>query len=139
MEIIQQPGIKDGRRYIADFKTTSVIHQNTVAWQLSVYTYLYDKENYENTTIQCFHFKNGELNIVELSKVPVNEVEKLISCYVNETEFTENDDVIPLYLSTELNELETALVKFEKEIADYKAKEKEILDKIKKELDKEEK
>ena len=63
--------------YVGDFKTTSVLHKKSVAWQLSLYAYLggliVDK-------FLAFHFTKEGLKLVEINAIPVEEVVKLIEC-----------------------------------------------------------
>lgn len=75
--------------HIADFKTTSVLHIDSVTWQLSLYAYLFLAE--ENTLelwneikIDAFHFtKDEQLNVVSLKLKPLKEVERLLECERN--------------------------------------------------------
>ena len=122
---------KEGYTYIGDFKTTYSLNTHAVSWQLSIYAYLYDKENYENTKIQCFHFTKDRLDVIELKLIAKSEVERLFESYINNTDFIEGDDVIPLALSAELNKLETAIVNYELELKRKKEEEKALLEKIK--------
>ena len=64
---------------IADIKTTYQLHLESVSWQLSIYAYLTG-----NLTIkkgQAFHFnKEGQLNVVDISLKPYEEIEELMEC-----------------------------------------------------------
>lgn len=62
---------------IADIKTTATLHTEAVAWQLSIYNYL---DGWSVKTAQAFHFdKDGNLNVVDISLKPKEEVEKLFA------------------------------------------------------------
>ena len=64
---------------IADIKTTSVLHKESLSWQLSIYAYLYGDKNIKKG--YAFHFdNNSQLHIVEIPLKPIEEVEKLIEC-----------------------------------------------------------
>ena len=99
--------------YIADIKTTSVIHKEAVSWQLSIYLYLYLNENgaseenekqYNETLGACYHFKkDSTLEIVHIPLKSYEDVERLIDCERKGIEFKyELDDV-----ETELDRLVT--------------------------------
>lgn len=84
---------------IADIKTTSQVHKQSVSWQLSIYLYLYDKEHYENYKGQVFWFnKNHKLEVIDSPLQPLGEVEALIECERNNEIYTpvvlSNDDVV---------------------------------------------
>lgn len=101
--------------YIADIKTTSVIHKDAVSWQLSIYLYLYlhynceadeeaTKKQYYETFGACYHFKkDSTLEIVHIPLKSYEDVERLIDCERKGIEFKyELDDV-----ETELDRLVT--------------------------------
>ena len=72
---------------IADIKTTSQIHKESVSWQLSIYLYLYmygikKGFKWEEWKGYVYHFdsKNGNLNVVEIPLKHLEDVAKLIEC-----------------------------------------------------------
>ena len=100
---------------IADIKTTSVLHKDAVAWQLSIYNAL---DGYPATRGQAFHFDgDGNLKVVEIALKPKEEVERLFEC--------ERKGII--YTSpTVANEYQIeAIQSAEKIIAEAEAKKKE--------------
>lgn len=75
---------KDGF-IIADIKTTSTLHKESVSWQLSIYLYLLvnqtagNKEEYNQHKGQAFHFDNeGNLKVVDIPLKPYDEIELLM-------------------------------------------------------------
>ena len=96
---------------IADIKTTSIVHQESVSWQLSLYNYL--EENVAQVGM-CLHFlKDGTLEVESIKLKTQQDTEKLIECERNGEIF-----------EYELDTLDTALVdldKVERLIANYKA------------------
>jgi hypothetical protein len=120
----------NGKTYIADFKTTSTIHTQTVAWQLSIYAYLYDKENYENISIQVFHFE-PELRVVDLQLKPRVEVERLMECQRTGNNYLESSDLLPSALQYDLKEVENKFTTLEEEYKKLKAVRDELLAKVK--------
>lgn len=67
---------ENGEKVIADIKTTSTLHKDSVAWQLSIYAYLSGEDIHRG---QAFHFgKDGSLNVVEIALKPKEDVEALL-------------------------------------------------------------
>lgn len=65
-----------------EIKTTSVLHKNSVRWQLSLYVYLIANgrnDYYEAQSIGVFHLVNGG-KYVPLELIPIEEVERLLDC-----------------------------------------------------------
>lgn len=74
-------GIIKGQTFIGDFKTTSSLHREVVAWQLSLYAYLMN-ETFDKYI--CFHFPDDHTcKIVELKPIPREEIERLLDCERN--------------------------------------------------------
>ena len=78
----------DGGQIIADVKTTSVVHYDAVAWQLSIYNYLMGNAN---DKAWVFHFNvDGELRVIEIPFKPYDEVERLIGCEIAGLIYSQN-------------------------------------------------
>lgn len=76
----------DGVNYIADIKTTSVVHTSSVAWQLALYVYLLNDPNVNTEYGFVYHFdEEGFLNVKKITLVSQAEVSKLIGCHANNT------------------------------------------------------
>lgn len=74
-------GLIKGQTFIGDFKTTSSLHREAVAWQLSLYAYLMN-ESFDKYL--CFHFPDDHTcKIVELKPIAREEIEKLLDCERN--------------------------------------------------------
>lgn len=73
-------GLINHEFYIGDFKTTSVLHKESVSWQLSLYAYL---GGLILNKFLVFHFTKNGLKLVEINPVPIEEVVKLIECERN--------------------------------------------------------
>ena len=95
---------------IVDIKTTSVVHQESVSWQVSLYNHFDDEIALLG---MCLHFlKDGSLEIVSAPLKKPKDIEKLIECERNGELF-----------QYELDNLNNALVdlsKVESLIANYK-------------------
>ena len=70
----------DGELIIADFKTTSALHADVVAWQLSIYNYLISKGDmmtYYFNKLKVFHFTAGKLAVKDVYTVDFDQVKAL--------------------------------------------------------------
>lgn len=76
---------KDGELIIADIKTTSTLHKESVSWQLSIYAYLC---GVNFTKGLALHFKDKKLNVIEIPLKPKSEVERLIEAFKHGENFT---------------------------------------------------
>lgn len=113
---------------IADIKTTYQLHTEAVSWQLSIYLYLYHlkqgKETYDVYEGQAFHFnKEGQLNVVDISLKPYEEVEKLMECERNGEIYKQEIQVNDNNLS-QLISLEEFIKKLDAEKKEAEAKQK---------------
>ena len=79
-------------KIIADIKTTYQLHVQSVRWQLSIYTYLYDREHYGEYKGEVWWFKNDNLKVVEVELLPIEKVERLFECERNGELYVENED-----------------------------------------------
>lgn len=74
-------GIIDGQTFLGDFKTTTTLHREAVAWQLSLYAYLMN-EKFDK--FLCIHFPDEDTcNIVEIKPIEKEEIERLLECERN--------------------------------------------------------
>lgn len=121
----------DGQYIIADFKTTSQIHYDSVSWQLSIYAYLSKIDdssclaNYELIKGKVFHFrKDGSLEVIDVSLKPKEEIEKLFECE-RKGEIYKAPIIISNDVLTELEEVEQTIKYYEnlKKEAEAKAQE----------------
>lgn len=115
---------QDGALIIADIKTTSRLHKDSVSWQLSLYNYL---NGWLATKAQVFRFdKNGGLTVSDITLKPRADIEKLIDAYRNgETTFQQELKGINPYQLEQLADAEEIIVRFEtlKKQAEADAKE----------------
>jgi CRISPR/Cas system-associated protein endoribonuclease Cas2 len=71
---------------IADFKTTSTLHIDVVAWQLSIYNYILvngDLMKYYFNKLQAIHFNNGRMYVKEIYTVDYDAVKALLEANNN--------------------------------------------------------
>lgn len=121
---------EDDHYVIADFKTTSKIYKESVSWQLSLYAYLYDIENYDIYKLKVFHF-GDELEIVDIVKKPIIEIEKLLECEANGKLYLESSNLIPAITQAELVQIENKIALAEMEYKKLEKQRTEMLEKIK--------
>lgn len=117
---------------IADFKTTSSIHWNSVTWQLSIYNYIKtngDVLSYYLNKLKVIHMYNGKFAIHELPLIEYNEVVKLLEANLNNTPYTyipdtsmiisDSESVVLEQLMIEINQCEKILEELNAKKAAY--------------------
>lgn len=113
---------KDGELIIADIKTTSTLHKESVSWQLSIYAYLC---GVNFTKGLALHFKDKKLNVIEIPLKPKSEVERLIEAFKHGENFTPalilNDNEI-----TTLEQAELIIKQYDMLLEQAKAKSEEL-------------
>lgn len=114
---------------IADFKTTSQIHWDSVIWQLSIYNYIKcdgDVISYYMKQSKVFHMYQGSFTVKELPLIPFEEVQRLLEANLNDEPYTYNPDYSSILSQSEANIYEGLL----KEIEAYKAETKRLQEKL---------
>ena len=115
---------------IADYKTTSTLHVDSVTWQLSLYAYLFDKEQYSAFKAEAFHFqKDGSLKVIPLNLKPIEAVEQLIACERNGEIYSEQLPVEERQLRM-LADAEEVIQYFESQKKEAEAKAQQIREAI---------
>ena len=85
---------------IVDFKNTSQLHLNYVAWQLSLYNYLFvkgDPLNYYFNKLKAFHFINKKLHVIDVQAINYDQVKSLLDAHLNDLPtfvYTKNTNII---------------------------------------------
>jgi len=81
---------------LADVKTTSTVHTKSVAWQLSIYAYLFEKMNPSKKVphIYCIHVRDGKAKEIELNRIPNEKIEALLQAE-KEGRIYEDDEQLP--------------------------------------------
>lgn len=116
----------DGFNYIADIKTTSILHKNSVSWQLSLYNYL-------NGSLAdygwAFHFVNGELSLVNIPLKPTEEIEELLKCYEEKRDYKPLT-IIPDEQLAVIYKAEELIAKAKRDLEEAEAQKKQVLEAI---------
>ena len=124
--------IESGVYVIADIKTTSVIHQESVSWQLSVYNYL--EENIASLGM-CLHFlKDGSLEIASIPLKTNQDTEKLFECERNGEIFTYDVDTLNQTL-VEVEKLERLILNYDNLIKLAKSERETLYANIREEME----
>ena len=125
---------------IADIKTTSTIHKESVSWQLSIYLYLYvysvkDCFDWKSWKGYVYHFdnKNGNLNVVEIPLKHIEDVERLIECERNGEIFKYEIDVKEETLS-QIATLDEVIKSLDEQVKEAKAKQDKLKDLLMQEM-----
>lgn len=117
---------------LVDVKNTSELHVDAVTWQLSIYAYLFERQNprIKVPHIYALHVKGGRCKeLRELNRIPDEEIARLLECERNGELFIPAS-AHPLTLAqvwdeatiSEVRRLEDALVQFEANAKATKAK-----------------
>lgn len=116
----------DGFNYIADIKTTSTLHKNSVSWQLSLYNYL---NGGLADYAQAFHFVDGELMIVSVPLKPKEEIEELLKCYQEKRDYKPLT-IIPDEALATIHEAEAIIAKCKRDIEEAETRKKMVIEAV---------
>lgn len=75
---------------LIDIKTTTLVHKEAVAWQLSIYKWLFSLQNpdIKVNRLWCLHLRDGAAKMIEVSEIPQEEVLRLVDCFRKGEEYT---------------------------------------------------
>ena len=103
----------DNTFFLGDIKTTYSLNKEYVMWQLSIYAYLFERQNpgAKVTSVFAIWLRGDTHQLVELSRVPDEEVEKLLYCDSHGLQYTKQETMPAALSDAELMivELETKL------------------------------
>jgi hypothetical protein len=114
---------------LADIKTTSHLDEEYVSWQLSIYAYLFEKQNPDLQANRLLAMwipkaRYGKPKVVEVSRKPVSEVIRLI-----EADKAGQQYVPSVAASTEItiaNDVVQEVIRIERELKELKDKQTEL-------------
>jgi hypothetical protein len=105
--------IKEGDQYaFADIKTTSTLHKDSVAWQLSLYAYISGMPSKDYG--YAFHFSKDGLKVIKIALKPIREVGALLECE-RKGEIYHQELIVEGYELAELYEAEQIIIKAKEE------------------------
>lgn len=117
--------LKDGTPFIADHKTTSTLHTESVRWQLSLLDYMarHVKDGALNGKVfkwggakklLCFWFHDGAMAVKELERIDDEEIEKLLNAEYNDKIYQRAELTVEEDLRAEIEKAEQTLFAIEK-------------------------
>ena len=121
--------------FLGDIKTTYKLNREYVQWQLSIYAYLFEKQNPEAVVSSIFAiWLRGETHeLVELERIPSEKVERLLYCDSHGLQYEEQNNTLPILF----NELEGMIVDIESQLSNLTMQKKAIQEGIMKAMVKE--
>lgn len=108
-----------------DIKTTSEVHRESVAWQLSIYKWLFNLANpyIRANRLCCLHIRDGVAKVIEVAEVPQEEVLRMIRCFKNGEAYTQPKAELPAEMVRSIEKVadyEMAIADFERRIKEFK-------------------
>lgn len=122
---------------LADIKTTSTLHEDALRWQLSIYAYLFEKQNKDLKVRNLYgiHVREGKATLRQVNRRDDKEVKALIKSEAEGAAFTPMAEVEPeasLVIGeseiAELVDAEASLIKAKALVSELSAKIKERQD-----------
>ena len=121
---------------IADFKTTSSIHWESVAWQLSIYNYIKcngDLLEYYTNKLMVYHMRDTKLSVREVPLIDFTEVEKLLQANLINAPYTYHPDLSKIISNSEgvvLQQLCEEIEQYTTILKELQAKKEKLAQKI---------
>ena len=86
--------------FLGDIKTTYKLNKEYVMWQLSIYAYLFEKQNPGTrvSSIFAIWLRGETAQLVELDRVPTEKVEELLRCDAMGLQYGEECETMPVLL-----------------------------------------
>ena len=121
---------------IVDLKTTSIIHEESVSWQESLYAFAHYSNfpNLENYKGMVIHLKDDVFEVKEISLKATEDIKALIDCEINGTIFSYQVANIKKAL-VEVEKLELAIISQEETLKALKTEQDEFKAKIREEME----
>lgn len=121
--------------FLGDIKTTYKLNKEYVMWQLSIYAYLFEKQNpgTKVSSIFAIWLRGETAQLVELDRVPTEKVEELLRCDAMGLKYGEQHNTMPVLLS----EMEELIVDVESQLKRLTEQKKALTDGLMKAMVKE--
>jgi len=121
---------------LVDIKTTYTLHV-----QLSINAYLFELQNPELKVPKlygAYYKKDGTFSVVEVQRIPVDEVKRLLSAYLNDEEFTPSQTKVTTGDTriAEIYELEQFIASIKQDAELAEKRKKKLLDALYEEMSK---
>lgn len=127
--------IIDDELNLYDIKTTSTLDIDYVSWQLSIYAYLFEKQNPELKVKELFaaHLRNGKAKLIRVDRVPNEYVIGLLQAAKEHKEWSNPLKQVAIMQAKEVAKLvdfENAIASMETQLKEMKQKETEAKEKL---------
>lgn len=88
----------DNTFYLGDIKTTYKLNKEYVMWQLSIYAYLFEKQNpgAKVASIFAIWLRGDTHQLVELERVPDEKIERLLYCDSHGLQYESQGETLPI-------------------------------------------
>lgn len=117
---------------LGDIKTTYKLDTEYVRWQLSVYAYLFEKQN-EGAKVNKLYaiwLRDEKSELVEVARIPSDVVVNLLSAEISGLRFNNPFPLQINNLPTEIQEMEAAIIEITKMESYWKEQKKMLMDSI---------
>ncbi len=113
-------GLVDGKIYLYDIKTTSVLQLQYLQWQLSIYSRLFCQQNptLEVAGLRAIHFRDGQCTLTDIIPLQDEYVDALLAAYRSGAESFDNPQC---HVPAELEDLVSAYAENELSLAELDA------------------
>lgn len=120
---------------IGDIKTTYKLDTAYVSWQLSIYAYLFEKQNKgaHVDRLVAIWVHGEESKLVDVERIPDEEIKKLLQCEENGTQY-ENPYAADTTLPDRYRSMEASIVEIDRNAKYWADKRKELTDGVMKEM-----
>lgn len=104
----------DNTFYLGDIKTTYKLNKEYVMWQLSIYAYLFERQNpgARVASIFAIWLRGDTHQLVELDRVPIEKVERLLYCDSHGLQYESQGETMPILF----NEMEGLIIDTETQL-----------------------
>lgn len=112
--------------FLGDIKTTYKLNKEYVQWQLSIYAYLFERQNPGAVVSSIFAIwiRGDTAKIVELDRIPEHKITELLYCDSHGLQYGENADTMPILF----NEAEELIIDIETQLKSLTAQKKALQD-----------
>ena len=121
---------KAGNIILADIKTTSALHKDYVAWQLSIYAYLFELQNPELkvSKLYALWLRDDKAAFAEVERIDTAIVKELLQCEVEGRLFVNPLSKVDMKVPAEIKNAEIAVYTLITQIKELTEKKKQLSD-----------
>lgn len=121
-------GDKDGNIVLADIKTTSVLNKEYVAWQLSIYAYLFELQNPELkvSKLYAMWLRGDKSEFTEVQRIDMDIIKDLLQCEVEGRKFINPLAKVDKKMPTQIKDAELAVYTLISQIKELTEKKKQL-------------